>query len=119
VSQNGIKWVGFLVSRRIAGEWLMAVSGYNTVTSFFGESGKFKDHRIIALGGIASYNENINSLADEWGRMLYRNGLTELSAKKVFNHGRWLSSKNNRVGVKERIEDLAPFIVPHLAPKLL
>jgi hypothetical protein len=41
----------------------MAVSGYNTVTSFFDESGKFKDHRIIAFGGIASYNENISSFA--------------------------------------------------------
>jgi hypothetical protein len=59
--------VSFLVSRRIAGEWLMAVSGCNTVTSFLGESGKFKYQRIIAFGGIASYNENINSFADEWG----------------------------------------------------
>jgi len=50
--------VGFLLNRRIAGEWLMAVSGYNTVTSFFDESGKFKDHNIIAFGGVASYNEN-------------------------------------------------------------
>jgi hypothetical protein len=41
----------------------MAVSGYNTVTSFFDESGKFKDHRIIAFGGIASYNKNIDSFA--------------------------------------------------------
>jgi len=102
--------VGFLVDRRTAGEWPMAVSGYNTVTSFFDESGKFKDHRIIAFGGIASYNENINSFADEWGKLLHRNGLTELSAKNALNHRRWLSSKNKRVGVKERIEDLAPFI---------
>jgi hypothetical protein len=86
------------------------MAGYNTVTTFFDESGKFKDHKIIAFGGVAAYNENFNPFADEWGRLLFRNGLQVLSAKNAFNARRPLGSKNRRTGTKERIEDLLPFI---------
>jgi hypothetical protein len=48
--------------------------GYNTVTAFFDESGKFKDHKVISFGGVAGFNEEFNPFADEWGRLLYRNG---------------------------------------------
>lgn len=88
----------------------MAVSSYNTVTAFFDESGKFKDHEVIAFGGVADYNENFGAFANEWNRLLFRNGLQSLSVKTAFNARRPLSRKNNRTGIKERIEDLAPFI---------
>jgi uncharacterized protein DUF3800 len=86
------------------------MAGYNTVTAFFDESGKFKDHKVISFGGVAGYNEFFQPFADEWGTLLHRNGLQILSAKDAFNAGRPLSRKNTRVGVKERNEDLAQFV---------
>jgi hypothetical protein len=88
----------------------MAVSGYNTVTTFFDESGKFKDHKVIAFGGVAAYNEYFVPFADEWARLLRKNGLKILHAKNAFNARRKLSVKNDRVGFERRIEDLLPFI---------
>lgn len=85
-------------------------TGYNTVTAFFDESGKFKDHEVVSFGGVAGFNEEFASFADEWGSLLYRNGLQVFSAKDAFNPRRPLSQKNPRVGVKERNEDLTPFI---------
>jgi len=89
-------------------EWLMP--GYNTVTAFFDESGKFKDHKVISFAGVAGFNEEFQPFADEWGRLLHRNGLQILSAKDAFNARRPLSRKNTRVGVKERNEDLSQFV---------
>jgi uncharacterized protein DUF3800 len=88
----------------------MSVSGYNTVSSFFDESGKFKDHKVISFGGVAAYNENFIDFANEWGRLLFRNGLQALNAKNVLNARRPLSRKNTRVGLEQRIEDLASFV---------
>jgi hypothetical protein len=85
-------------------------SGYNTVTAFFDESGKFKDHKVISFGGVAGFNEQFNSFADEWGSLLYRNGLQLLTAKDALNARRPLSQKNTRVGVNERNQDLSPFL---------
>jgi hypothetical protein len=86
------------------------MAGYNTVTAFFDESGKFKDHKVISFAGVAGFNEEFQPFADEWGRLLYRNGLQILSAKDAFNARRPLSRKNTRVGVKERNEDLCQFV---------
>jgi hypothetical protein len=98
-----------LVSGREPRELIMAVKG-SSVSVFFDESGKFKDHKIVSFGGVAAYNEHFIPFAEEWGRLLHRNGLKSLSAKAVLNHRRPLSQKNRRVGIKERIEDLIPFI---------
>src|SRR5437867_13331980 len=88
----------------------MSVSGYSTVTSFFDESGKFRDKKVISFGGVSSYNEDFPAFAEEWNRLLVRNGLRVLGAKDIFNARRPLSKKNDRVGTENRIEDLAPFI---------
>src|ERR1700683_88712 len=69
-----------LLSRADPKEWLMAVSSYNTVTSFFDESGKFKDHKVISFGGVSSYNEDFPAFAEEWNRLLVKNGLKVLHA---------------------------------------
>jgi hypothetical protein len=86
------------------------MAGYRTVTTFFDVSGKPKDHKVIVFGGVAAYNEYFNPFAEEWGRLLYRNGLHVLTAKDVFNARRPLSRKNNRIGIDDRIRDLLPFI---------
>jgi hypothetical protein len=59
----------------------MSVSGYSTVSSFFDESGKFRDHKVISFGGVAAYNDHFPAFANEWGRLLFRNGIRVLSAK--------------------------------------
>jgi len=35
----------------------LLMQGYNTVTAFFEESGKFKDHKVISFAGVAGFNE--------------------------------------------------------------
>jgi len=56
------------------------MAGYNTVTTFFGESEKFKDHQVISFGGVAAFNENIQNFVDEWGHLPRSNGPQALSA---------------------------------------
>src|SRR5438876_7324139 len=86
------------------------MAGYNTVATFMDESGKFRDREVVCFGGVCAYNEFFNPFADEWGRLLLRNGLQVLSAKDSFNWNKPLSAKNSRTGIKERTEDLLPFI---------
>lgn len=89
----------------------MGVSSYNTVTSFFDESGKFKDHRVISFGGVSSYNEDFPAFAEEWNRLLVKNGLSVLHAKEALRFKVPLSARNTRIGLAERIADLTPFIL--------
>lgn len=98
----------FLVSRSVPHEWLMA--GYTTMNSFFDESGKFKDHRVICFGGVASFAEHFDQFGHHWETLLNLNGLEMLSAKDVLNANRPLSKKNPDVGVEKRIRALLPFI---------
>jgi hypothetical protein len=102
------------VARDLPGEWVMAFaprsSRFTTVNAFFDESGKFQDHNVISLGAVVGYSEHVNNFSETWARLLFRNGLKELTSKNVLNARRPLSSKNARVGAKERTEDLLPFI---------
>lgn len=86
------------------------MAGYHTVTTFFDESGKFKDHKVVSFGGVAAYNEHFVPFADEWGRLLYRNGMDVFKVNRAFKHHVPLGSKNKRTGISERIEDLLPFV---------
>jgi hypothetical protein len=81
------------------------------VSAYFDESGKFKDHKIVSFGGVASYADHFNEFARQWDLLRIKNGLTkEFSAKQIFNPNRPLSDVNQRIGVESRIEDLMPFI---------
>lgn len=86
------------------------MAGYHTGSTFFDASGKHRDHKIVVFAGVAAYNEFFNPFGNEWGRLLYKNGLQLLTAKDAFNARRPLSRKNSRVGINERVEDLLPFI---------
>jgi hypothetical protein len=86
------------------------MAGYSTVTTFFDESGKFKDHDVVCFGGVASYAEDIARFAQEWGRLLAINGIKEFSAKDAFNPRRPLGKKNSAIGVRKRTTALRPFI---------
>jgi Protein of unknown function (DUF3800) len=80
------------------------------VSAFVDESGKFKDHKVIAIGCVAAYVEQLHDFTQEWNRHLVLNGLTELSAKKVLNYNRPISKKNPDVGLDNRIRTLLPFV---------
>jgi hypothetical protein len=80
------------------------------VSAFVDESGKSKDHKVIAIGCVAAYTEQLRDFAQEWNRHLVLNGLTELSAKKVLNFRRPISKKNTDTGLDNRIDTLLPFV---------
>src|ERR1700730_3064555 len=86
------------------------MASYTTVNAFFDESGKFKDHKVICFGGVASYAEHVTQFAQQWSLLLLRNGITGLSAKTILNPNRPLSAKNKDVGAAKRIDALLPFI---------
>lgn len=90
------------------GEWFVGFS--YQVSAFVDESGKFKDHNIVAIASVASYTEDLANFTQEWNRHLVLNGLNELHAQKVLNYKRPLSKKNPAVGLQRRIRDLMPFI---------
>jgi hypothetical protein len=81
-----------------------------TVSGFFDESGKFKDHKVISIGCVAAFNQHVDDFAHNWGRLLFINGLENLSAKNVLNYNRPLSRKVDAFGVRERTDALLPFI---------
>ncbi len=87
------------------------MAGFHTITTFFDESGKFKDHKVIAFGGVAAYNEFFVPFAQEWNRLIFHNGIEALRVKQAFRYHIPLSSKNKRTGISERIEDLLPFVM--------
>src|SRR3954451_16276179 len=86
------------------GEWIM------TVSAFFDESGKFKDHKVISMGCVAAFARQVDDFSHDWGRLLHASGVKDLSAKNVFNSNRQFSAKNPALGVKKRVESLLPFI---------
>ncbi|MGA9510145.1 MAG: DUF3800 domain-containing protein [Candidatus Sulfotelmatobacter sp.] len=81
-----------------------------TVSCFFDESGKFKDHKVVSIGGVAAYAEQVAEFSREWGHLLWANGLKEFTAKQAFNARRPLSEKNTDTGIDRRIEAVLPFV---------
>ena len=82
-----------------------------TVSSFFDESGKFKDHDVVSFGGVVSPAQHFgNQFAAEWARCLYANGLKTLEMKEALKHHRPLSEKNPALGIENRIAALLPFM---------
>lgn len=81
-----------------------------TISAFFDESGKFKDHTVVTFGGIASPAAGFNPFGVEWEGYLYMNGLKWLTMKEALNANRPLSEKNPALGFEARVEALLPFI---------
>jgi Protein of unknown function (DUF3800) len=81
-----------------------------TFSAFFDESGKFRDHKVISFGGVASFESDVANFAQEWGALLFREGLKELSVKTAFRFNVPLSKKNQDTGLENRINVLLPFI---------
>lgn len=85
-------------------EWLMSIS------AFLDESGKFKDHAVVSLCAIVSPTSHFQAFGEEWKNCLGFVGLDVLSAKKVLNAKRPLSSSHPALGTRDRTDALLPFI---------
>jgi len=82
-----------------------------TISTFFDESGKFKDHDVVSFGGVVSPSTHFaGPFATDWARCLDANGLETLTMKEALHAERPLSVKNPAIGVERRIAALIPFI---------
>ena len=80
-------------------------------SGFFDESGKFRDKKVICLGGVASYAHDFNrDFTFEWGRLIRLNGIKVFSAKKALNHRRKLGTNCDAIGIERRTDALLPFV---------
>jgi hypothetical protein len=95
-----------LTSNKKKQDWIMSVSG------FFDESGKFKDHSVISFSGVAATTELFHQpyFVPDWQYALHQSGLESLSAKSAFRHRVALSTKVEALGIDERIKALLPFV---------
>ena len=84
--------------------WLM------TISAFFDESGKFKDKKVVSIGGVASFQKEFDGFSWEWRRLLRLNGMTYFTAKQVLKPHVPLSKRNSSTGLEKRIDDLLPFV---------
>src|SRR5882724_3446311 len=78
--------------------------------SYFDESGKFHDHRVVAFGGVICSAEGMDPFFEDWHGCLDQNGLRVLTMKEVLRHDRPLSPKKPALGVEARTAALLPFI---------
>jgi hypothetical protein len=81
------------------------------VFAYFDDSGKEGDRDVICLGCVAGFQERFEGFDIRWNQLLRTNGIKVLSAKDVLNYSKPISEKNDRVGLKNRIEDLMPFVL--------
>jgi len=88
----------------VESDWQMTVSG------FIDESGKFKDHKVIAIGCVAAFNQHVDDFAYNWGRLLALNGLKNFHATKALKHHVPFSEKYPALGLENRIDAILPFI---------
>jgi hypothetical protein len=82
-----------------------------TISTYFDESGKFKDHDVVSFGGVVSPSMHFNGpFRAGWARCLDANGLETLTMKEALHAERPLSDKNPAIGVESRTASLIPFI---------
>jgi hypothetical protein len=77
--------------------------------SFFDESGKFQDHRVVAFCGFGASPSQLLEFDKQWDNQLRRTGMEALHWVKARRYGKALSRKIGPQTLKERIADLKPF----------
>src|SRR5258708_40027158 len=78
--------------------------------SFFDESGKFKDHRVISFCGVVASPESYKSFNDAWDALLRTNMLTAFHTIHALKANRSLSPVIRSESPAERCESLKPFV---------
>jgi hypothetical protein len=82
-----------------------------TISTFFDESGKFKDQEVVSFGGVVSPSAHFGGgFATDWARCLDSIGLETLTMKEALHADRPLSAETPAIGLESRIASLMPFI---------
>jgi hypothetical protein len=79
------------------------------LNSFFDESGKFKDHKVVSFCGVCATSSALHRFDEEWNGLLRRANLPSLTMKRALEHHRRLSSSIPKQTSSERTEILKPF----------
>ena len=77
--------------------------------SFFDESGKYKDLRVVAFCGFGACPDQLKEFDKQWERQLRRTGMDALHWVDARRYGKPLSKKIGAQNVTERIKELKPF----------
>jgi hypothetical protein len=77
--------------------------------AFFDESGKFKDHRIVAFCGFGASESQLKDFNKQWKNQLRRCGMETLHWVKARRNGKPLGNNIGIQSLKDRINDLKPF----------
>jgi hypothetical protein len=77
--------------------------------SFFDESGKFKDHNVIAFCGFGSSPSGLVEFDKQWNRQLRRTGMRALHMVNAQRINKSLSPTISPQTLKDRINELKPF----------
>src|SRR6266576_1952603 len=79
------------------------------IYSFFDESGKFKDKRVISFAGVCGSGTSLEQFNNKWTHLLRQNQMEYFHMQKALRYNAPLSPKIRRQTINERIEVLKPF----------
>ncbi len=79
------------------------------LNSFFDESGKFKDHKVVSFCGVCATPSKLHIFDEEWRELLRRFDLPYLTMKRALANHRALSPKIPKQSADDRAEALKPF----------
>jgi hypothetical protein len=77
--------------------------------SFFGESGKFQDHQVVAFCGFGASDTQLKEFDKQWENQLRRCGMDALHWVTARRCGKALGDNIGSQSLRERINDLKPF----------
>jgi hypothetical protein len=77
--------------------------------TFFDESGKFGDHKVISLCGFGSKPSALKKFDEDWESQLRRTGMTALHMVDACRINKRLSPSIGAQTLKDRINELKPF----------
>ena len=77
--------------------------------TFFDESGKFEDKRVISFCGVGAPLTKVHEFEEEWKGLLRQHGLRSLTMKRALRHKIKFSSTIEAKSAKERNAILVPF----------
>ena len=80
------------------------------IHAYFDESGKFKDHSVVAFAGVAGTMQQSRRFQQEWQKLLGRHGLSHLTMKEALNANREFSATSIAKGVSNRRTVLMQFV---------
>ena len=80
------------------------------LSSFFDESGKFGDHKVVAFCGVCATPSKLGLFEQEWNALLRHVNLPFLTMKKALAHHRRLGPSIPKQSPEQRTEILSPFV---------